>query len=116
LPHFAIIPQQQQKKPQKSRMKEEKNQVVSLCFHGQKVHQRDVVIPLFDNPIVKKLKTYTKHSQFTKMKVQGNEKKKKKEKRAKRIKKETYREGVERKGDNIGVKKKRKKNLRAKKN
>ncbi len=69
LPHFSIIPQQQKrKKPKKSR-KREKYIVVSLCFHGQKIHQRDVVIPLFDNPIVKKLETYTKHSQFSKMKV-----------------------------------------------
>ncbi len=39
-----------------------------------------IIPPKKDNPIVKKLKTYTKHSQFTKMKVQGNENEKRKRK------------------------------------
>jgi len=70
------------RKHQKSR-KKKKYQDVLLCFHDQKIHQKDVVIPLFDNPIVKKLKIYTKHSQFTKMKVQGNENEKKEKERSK---------------------------------
>lgn len=85
LPHFAIIPQQQQKR--KNNLKNlERGKNIKLSQYAsmaKKYIKGMFVVPLFDNPIVKKLKTYTKHSQFTKMKVQGNENEKKERERGK---------------------------------